>query len=113
MCLGVPGLVIDIPNPADALAWATVEFAGIRRKVCLACVPEARAGDYVIVHAGFALSMIDANEAQQVFRYLEATGEMGEWTEGEGGIVSPQRGQQEMLTGELPPSSQNSGALDQ
>jgi hydrogenase expression/formation protein HypC len=78
MCLGVPGLVISRPEPGDALGWATVEFAGIRRKVSLACVPEAQPGDYVIVHAGFAISRIDPIEAERVFNYLKEIGEVEE-----------------------------------
>ena len=57
--------------PAEMLASGLVEFAGIRRRVCLACVPEAQPGDYVIVHAGIAISRIDADEAQRVFAYCK------------------------------------------
>jgi hydrogenase expression/formation protein HypC len=79
MCLGVPGLVIEAPDSADGMGLALVEFAGICRKVCLACVPEARPGDYVIVHAGFAISRIDPVEADRVFAYLREIGESEGW----------------------------------
>jgi hydrogenase expression/formation protein HypC len=80
MCLGIPGLLVEAPTTADALATGLVEFAGIRRRVCLACVPEAQAGDYVIVHAGIAISRIDPIEAQRAFAYLRAIGEQEGWT---------------------------------
>jgi len=54
---------------------AKVEFGGIRKEVCLAYVPEAVVGDYVIVHVGFALSRVDEKEAEEIFGYLEQIGE--------------------------------------
>jgi len=54
MCLGIPGKVISIRE--DALPMAQVAFGGIVKEVCLAYVPEAQAGDYVIVHVGFAIT---------------------------------------------------------
>lgn len=81
MCLGVPGRVVDKPRPKDDMGMATVEFAGIRRRVCLACVPEAELGDYVIVHAGFAISRVDPVEAERVFLHLEEIGDAEGWTE--------------------------------
>jgi hydrogenase expression/formation protein HypC len=57
---------------------ARVEFGGIVKEVCLAYVPEAQVRDYVIVHAGFAISRIDEERAQQVFAYLEEIGELRE-----------------------------------
>jgi len=57
------------------LPMAKVEFGGIRKEVCLAYVPEAAVGDYVIVHAGFALSRVDEKEAEEIFAYLEQIGE--------------------------------------
>jgi hydrogenase expression/formation protein HypC len=75
MCLGVPGLVVEEPKETDGLAYALVEFAGVRRRICLACVPEARPGDYVIVHAGIAISRVDPVEARRVFAYLQEIGD--------------------------------------
>jgi hydrogenase expression/formation protein HypC len=81
MCLAVPGQLISIDEPgqdegelpADALLRRTgkVSFGGILKRVSLAYVPEAIVGDYVIVHVGFALSIIDPVEAQQTLEYLE------------------------------------------
>jgi hydrogenase expression/formation protein HypC len=82
MCLGVPGLIVERCQPGEDLAFGVVEFAGVRRQVCLACVPDAVAGEYVIVHAGIAISRIDSVEAQRVFAYLNEIGEGEGWTEG-------------------------------
>jgi len=81
MCLGVPGLVIEREEAADqaGLEWAIVEFDGLRRRVCVACVPESRPGDYVIVHAGLAISRVDSDEAARIFEFLNASGEAEEW----------------------------------
>jgi hydrogenase expression/formation protein HypC len=68
MCLGVPGKVLAVED--DELRMARIEFGGIVKEACLAYVPEARPGDYVIVHAGFAISRVDEEQARQVFAYL-------------------------------------------
>ncbi len=57
------------------LPMAKVEFGGIRKEICLAYVPEAVVGDYVIVHVGFAISRVDEKEAEEIFSYLEQIGE--------------------------------------
>lgn len=76
MCLAIPGLVVERQPSSDALEFALVEFAGVRRKVCVSCVPEAAPGDYVLVHAGIAISRIDGPEAQALLAQLHAMGEM-------------------------------------
>jgi hydrogenase expression/formation protein HypC len=63
MCLAVPGKIINIFEP-DGLKMGKVDFGGVSREVCLAYVPEANVGDYIIVHVGFAISVIDEDEAQ-------------------------------------------------
>jgi hydrogenase expression/formation protein HypC len=64
MCLAIPGQVISISDDNDPLARkGQVNFSGIRKEVSLAYVPEAKINDYVIVHAGFALSVLDEEEA--------------------------------------------------
>jgi hydrogenase expression/formation protein HypC len=78
MCLGVPGRIVRIDNGRAGLTMGTVSFGGIRKDVCLACVPEAEVGDYVIVHVGFALSKLDEREAGEVFETLKAMGELSE-----------------------------------
>ena len=71
MCLAVPGLVVEVLENEPPFAAGLVEFAGVRRSVSLACVPEARPGDYVLVHAGVAITRINAAEAARVLRALE------------------------------------------
>ena len=86
MCLGIPGCVVERLEPVGGLDFALVEFGGVRRRVCIACVPEVALEDYVIVHAGIALSRVDAEEAQRIFQELEqiqAAGESSDLTPGE------------------------------
>ena len=73
MCLGIPGEIVSIQQEADqgALLQGLVSFAGVRKQICLAYVPEAHVGDFVIVHAGFALGLINPQEAREVFALLE------------------------------------------
>lgn len=76
MCLGIPGRVEEILNSEPLQRSGHVRFGGIRKEINLAYVPEARVGDYVIVHVGFAISRIQEKEARRVFRYLEEIGEL-------------------------------------
>ena len=69
MCLGVPGRVVS-RETEDGLLMGRVDFGGVARKVCLEHVQEVRIGEYVLVHVGFALSRIDAVEAQKIFDLL-------------------------------------------
>ena len=70
MCLAVPGKVVAVAEDDSGLAMGRVEFSGVRKEVCLAWVPEAREGDYVLVHVGFAIARVDEEEARAVFRLL-------------------------------------------
>lgn len=70
MCLGIPGEIVEIEGPAEGLAHGTISFGGVRKRVCLAYVPDAKLGDYAVVHAGFALNLIDEAEAREVFAML-------------------------------------------
>jgi len=77
MCLGVPGKVIEIIEESPlGMTMAKVSFGGIVKEICLAYVPEAGLGDYVIVHAGFALNVIDEEEAMEVFDMLKEMEEL-------------------------------------
>lgn len=80
MCLGVPGRIVSIQPDPLGMPMGKVNFAGITKEVCLAYVPEAQVGDYVVVHVGFAISTVDEAEANQVFAYLEEMGELAELT---------------------------------
>ncbi|HXZ20749.1 MAG TPA: HypC/HybG/HupF family hydrogenase formation chaperone [Candidatus Acidoferrales bacterium] len=77
MCLAVPGKILSITGE-DVLRSGTVSFGGIQKQVSLAYVPEANVGDYVIVHVGFAISIVEESEAQQTFEYLKQMGELAE-----------------------------------
>lgn len=75
MCLAVPGKVVAITDsPVPDLRTGTADFGGIRKEVSLAFTPEAVVGDYVMVHVGFALSIIDAAEADRIFETLKELG---------------------------------------
>jgi hydrogenase expression/formation protein HypC len=78
MCLAVPGKIISIGSEEPLERTGRVSFGGVEKEVCLAYVPEAQIGDYVIVHVGFALSIVDEAEAARTFEYLEQMGETGE-----------------------------------
>jgi len=71
MCLAVPGRIVQLLEAAPPFSSAIVEFGGVRREVSVACVPEASEGDYVMVHAGIAISRVNAEEAARVLRTLE------------------------------------------
>ena len=72
MCLAVPGKIITIENEDNPLLRAgKVSFGGILKSVNLAYVPEAQIDDYVIVHAGFAISILDQHEAQQTLKDIQ------------------------------------------
>jgi hydrogenase expression/formation protein HypC len=77
MCLAVPGKITSISGE-DVLRQGMVNFGGISKQVNLAYVPDARVGDYVIVHVGFAISVVDETEARQTFEYLKQMGELEE-----------------------------------
>ncbi len=77
MCLGIPGKVVDTYVEND-IPMGKVDFGGISKRVCLAHTPAATVGQYVIVHVGFSLQVIDEDEARQVFSFLERMDELGE-----------------------------------
>jgi len=80
MCLAVPGKILDVAGDDPFFRTGRVSFGGVVKSVSLACVPEAKPGDYVLVHVGMALSIVDEKEAQEVFTYLQAMGELEELT---------------------------------
>jgi hydrogenase expression/formation protein HypC len=75
VCLAIPGKVLDIQEQGP-LRSARVQFGGIVRQVSLNFVPEAGLGDYVMVHVGFAISVVDAEEAERTYKILEQMGEL-------------------------------------
>ncbi len=74
MCLAIPGKITDIYT-SNGMRMAKVDFGGVIRETCLEAVPEASLGEYVIVHAGFALNTLDEKEALEtleIFRQMDA-----------------------------------------
>ena len=78
MCLGIPGRIVEMRDEGG-LPFGIVDFGGVRRDVCLAYVAdEAAVGDYAIVHVGFALSLVDEEEAHRTYEILREMGELDE-----------------------------------
>lgn len=71
MCLAVPGRVISIEGDDPLTRQGRVDFGGVIKSVNLAYVPEVKPDDYVLVHVGFAITVVDPREAERVFEYLE------------------------------------------
>lgn len=74
MCLGIPGQIVDTIE-VTGLLMGTVDFGGVTRDVCLVYVPQARVGDFVIVHVGFAISLVDEVEARRTLEILQTMGD--------------------------------------
>jgi hydrogenase expression/formation protein HypC len=83
MCLAVPGKILSVEGDDPLLRCGRVDFSGTVMQVNLAYVPEAKVGDYVLVHVGFAINMIDEEEANKVFQYLREMGDLAEMEDGE------------------------------
>jgi len=77
MCLAIPGCVKETYD-RKGLRMAKVSFGGVVRETCLEYVPEAEVGSYVLVHVGFALSVVDEEEAERTFELLREMGELAE-----------------------------------
>jgi len=79
MCLAIPGKLLSITNQLDeTFRFGNVSFGGITKEVNLCMVPEAKVDDYVLVHVGVAISIVDEEEAKKVFSYLKDMGEVAE-----------------------------------
>jgi hydrogenase expression/formation protein HypC len=83
MCLAIPGKINALHDNLG-VPMAKVDFGGIVRDACLSYVPDARIGDYVLVHVGFAISKIDEEEAARTFQYLAEMDQLSELHDGEG-----------------------------
>lgn len=77
MCLGIPGKIIDVFE-AGGLPMGKVDFGGVTKECCLAYVPEAKVGDYTIIHVGFALNIVDEAEALETLDMLRQIDVLGE-----------------------------------
>ena len=83
MCLAIPGKILSISGDDPLTRMGKIDFSGVVKQASLAYVPEVVVGDYVIVHAGFALSRVDEAEAVKIFEYLRQMGETGDLHVGE------------------------------
>jgi hydrogenase expression/formation protein HypC len=77
MCLGVPGQVVAVYD-ANGLRMGTADFGGVRREICLTYVPEAEVGSFVLVHVGFAISVISEADARETRSLLEEIGALSQ-----------------------------------
>jgi hydrogenase expression/formation protein HypC len=75
MCLAIPGKIVSVEE-ANGLRSARIQFGGIVRQASLDFVPEAQVGDYVMVHVGYAISRVDADEAERTYQLLEEMGSL-------------------------------------
>lgn len=79
MCLAIPGKIQSITSRFDGtVRMARVQFGGIFKEASLEMVPQAKEGDYVLVHVGVAISLVDEEEAKKTFEYLKEAGELDE-----------------------------------
>ena len=76
MCLAVPGKILEISKQDNLTRTAKVSFGGAVKDINISFVPEAKIGDYVIVHVGFALNIIDEEEAKKSLEYLKQIGDI-------------------------------------
>ena len=76
MCLAIPGEIISMTGDDPLTRTGRVRFGGIVKEVCLAYTPQARVGDYVLVHVGFSISVLDEEEAEGTLLFLERMGEL-------------------------------------
>jgi len=76
MCLGIPGKIIEIYQK-DSLRMAKMDFGGIIKEACLEYEPEAKVGDYALIHVGFAISLMDEEEAQETLKLIKDVAEFG------------------------------------
>lgn len=96
MCLAVPGRLESIEGDDPAFRMGRVDFCGIKKTVNLAYTPEAAPGDFLLVHVGFAVARMDAEEARRTYQYLKQIGALAE----EGAIVPPVAGDEVLDAGE-------------
>lgn len=86
MCLAIPGKIVSVAGDDPLTRMGKIDYGGVLKEACLAYVPEAGVGDYVIVHVGFALSKVEEEEAKKVFEYLREMDELAEGDSREPGV---------------------------
>jgi hydrogenase expression/formation protein HypC len=77
MCLGIPGKITDIYERND-FQMGKIDFGGVSKEVCLAYVPEAKIGDYALIHVGFAISLMDEDEAMETLKLIKEVTDFSE-----------------------------------
>jgi hydrogenase expression/formation protein HypC len=77
MCLGIPAKVIELYEK-DGMKMGRVDFGGVIKEACMEYVPEVKVGDYTIIHVGFALSILDEQEARETLELLQQIEALGE-----------------------------------
>ncbi len=75
MCLGIPGKITEIYEK-DSLKMAKIDFGGILKEACLAYTPEAKVGEYALIHVGFAISLMDEEEARETLKLIKEVAEL-------------------------------------
>ena len=85
MCLGVPGKIVEIYEK-QGLSMAMVDFSGVTREACIEHVPEAKVGDYAVIHVGFAISLLSEEEAMETMDLLREILEAGDQLGDEPGL---------------------------
>ena len=97
MCLAVPGRILQMED-RDGTLMSVVDFGGVQKDVCLQYIPDARVGEYVVVHVGFAIQRLDEESAIQTLSEFERLGvlneEFGDWFElaaRQAGLTNPER----------------------
>ncbi len=76
MCLGIPGKIVEIYT-SGTLKMAKIDFGGVTREACIETIPQAKVGDYTIIHAGFALNLMSESEARETLDALKELDELG------------------------------------
>jgi hydrogenase expression/formation protein HypC len=77
MCLGIPGKITEIYERND-FQMGKIDFGGVSKEVCLAYVPEAKVGDYALIHVGFAISLMDEDEAMETLKLIKEVTDFSE-----------------------------------
>ena len=83
MCLGIPAKIIELYE-SNGMKMAKVDFGGVIKEACMEYLPEAKLGDYTIVHVGFGLSILDEQEAMETLDLLKQIEAFGEEIPGPG-----------------------------
>lgn len=77
MCLGIPGKIIEIED-TSGMKMAKIDFGGVIRLACIEAIPEAKIGDYTIIHAGFALNVLSESEAMETLNLLQEIADLNQ-----------------------------------